>query len=394
MFPIRLSTTHLTSSHFAPLLALHAKGTDIVNSAGETVILRGVNLGGWLVEEMWMTPWQEEPPHGTDLPKIEDHVSLWGVVEKRFGADAMYKIRDTWRDNWITESDFSRIRAAGFNHVRVPFLYSLLDEPNGLKRLHWAVDTAAKYGLYSILDLHGAPGCQNESDHSGQVRKNRLWFDVENITKFEDVWMTLGREFGSDPNVAMFDLMNEPMGAPNPAMLAIVYDRVYRAVRKTAPDKLLVIEDGYKGFDTTIHPNVAGWTNVVYSLHFYNFDAKEPGDHIKGLKSHTPKEKELQGYRQTPLYIGEFNLEPHGTPQGMHDVTSEMEKLGWSWTMWTYKTDSKGGPMGQWGFYSREHKPDPINAFQDSIETLMKKIQTTRTENFKAVSGLAESIKR
>jgi len=58
----------LTSSHFAPLLALHAKGTDIVNSAGETVILRGVNLGGWLVEEMWMTPWQEEPPHGTDLP--------------------------------------------------------------------------------------------------------------------------------------------------------------------------------------------------------------------------------------------------------------------------------------------------------------------------------------
>ena len=394
MFTMLLSATHLAAMHSAPLLPLHARGTDIVNASGEPVLLRGVNLGGWLVEEMWMTPWQEEAPQGSSLPKIEDHVSLWGVVEKRFGHDGMVKVRNAWRDNWITESDFSRIKAAGFNHVRIPFLHSLLEESNGLQRLHWAVDTAAKYGLYSILDLHGAPGCQNESDHSGQVRKNRLWFDVENITKFEEVWMTLGREFGSNPNVAMFDLMNEPMGAPNPAMLAIVYDRVYRAVRKTAPEKLIVIEDGYKGFETTIHPNIAQWTNVVYSLHFYNFDAKDPGDHIKALKSHSVREKELQGYRQTPMYIGEFNLEPHGTPQGMHDVTQEMERLGWSWTMWTYKTDSKGGPMGQWGFYSRPHKPNALNAFVDTEDELLAKIKTTRTDEFKAVPGIADSIKR
>ncbi len=182
----------------------------------------------------------------------------------------------------------------------------------------------------------------------------------------ESLWATLGREFGKDPNVAMFDLMNEPMGAPNPAMLALVYDRVYRAIRKTAPDKVLLIEDGYKGLDTTIHPNVAGWTNVAYSLHFYNFDAKAPGDHVAALQTHEKKDKELQGYRQVPMYIGEFNLEPQGTPDAMRNFTRELTADGWSWAMWTYKTDAKAGPMGQWGLYSREAKPVPLDPYTDS----------------------------
>ena len=394
MITMLLAMTHLTNIHFSTLPELHAKGTDIVTSDGKPIILRGVNLGGWLVEEMWMTPWQDQAPAGSSLPKIEDHVSLWNVVAKRFGQDKMVQVRDAWRDNWIMDADFSRIKEAGFNHVRIPFLDSLIAEPNGLARLHKAVDTAAKHGLYTVLDMHGAPGGQNDADHSGQVKRNRLWIDVENISKMEQLWAQLGREFGKDPNVAMFDLMNEPMGAPNPAMLAVVYDRVVKAVRKTAPEKLLLIEDGYKGLDTTIHPNIAGWTNVVYSLHFYNFDAKEPADHLKALQSHDKKEKELQGYRQTPMYIGEFNLEPHGTLGAMHDVTAELEANGWSWAMWTYKTDAKGGPMGQWGLYSRVQKPTPIDPYVDSAEEMIAKMKNVRTDVMQPVSGLIESIKK
>jgi aryl-phospho-beta-D-glucosidase BglC (GH1 family) len=351
-------------------------------------------LGGWLVEEMWMTPWQDQPPTGSDLPKIEDHVSLWNVVEKRFGHDEMVRVREAWRDNWITDADFSRIKAAGFDHVRIPFLDSLLAEPTGLVRLHRAVEAAAKHGLYTVLDMHGAPGGQNNSDHSGQVNRNRLWFDVENIGKMEELWSTLGREFGSDPNVAMFDIMNEPMGAPNPAMLFLVYDRIYRAVRKTAPTKVIMIEDGYKGFETTPHPNLAQWTNVVYSLHFYNFGAKGADDHVKSLKSHEKRDIELQGYRQTPLYIGEFNLEPHGTPAAMHDFTTEMTANGWSWALWTYKTDAKGGPMGQWGLYRRPTKPAPLNPYTDSEADLLAKMQSIRTENFEPAPGLLDAFKQ
>ncbi len=341
-----------------------------------------------------MTPWQDSAPAGSDFPKIKDHVSLWNVVEKRFGHDGMIRVREAWRKNWITDADFGRIRDAGFDHVRIPFLDSLLAEPGGIAQLHRAVEMAAAHGLYTVLDMHGAPGGQNGSDHSGQVDRNRLWSDVENIGKMEELWTTLGREFGKDSNVAMFDLMNEPMGAPNPAMLALVYDRVYRAVRKTAPDKVLLIEDGYKGLETTPHPNIPGWTNVAYSLHFYNFDAKTPGDHVKALQSHEKRDKELQGYRQTPMYIGEFNLEPHGTPDAMRDFTRELTADGWSWAMWTYKTDAKGGPMGQWGLYSRAEKPVPLDPYRDSEAALIGKMASVRTENLCPAPGLLDAFKQ
>ena len=392
MLTTLMAATLLSSFGQAQLPALSCKGTDLVIPSGTPVRLRGVNLGGWLVEEMWMTPWQDKPPTGSTLPEVKDHVSLWKLVESRFGAATMVKIREAWRDNWITESDFAEIKRGGFDHVRIPFLDSLFDEPGGLARLHKAVDTAAKYGLYTILDMHGAPGGQNSADHSGQVDRNRLWFDVENITKMEALWTMLGREFGNNPNVAAFDLMNEPMGAPNPAMLNLVFDRVYRAVRKTAPKKVLLIEDGYKGFNTTPHPNLAQWTNVAFSLHFYNFDAKAPADHLTALKSHETKDKELQGYRQAPLYIGEFNLEPNSSPEASHDVTQEMTKAGWSWTIWTYKTDAKGGPMGQWGVYSRPGKPIPLDPYTDSAEQLIQKMKSVRTSNFTPVPGLVKAL--
>lgn len=40
---------------------LRVRGTDIVNTAGETVRLRGTNLGGWLMQEGWMSPAGEAP---------------------------------------------------------------------------------------------------------------------------------------------------------------------------------------------------------------------------------------------------------------------------------------------------------------------------------------------
>ena len=56
---------------------LHAEGTRIADQDGKPVILRGVNLGGWLVEEMWMMPFQTKPPAELRWPEVKDHVSLW-----------------------------------------------------------------------------------------------------------------------------------------------------------------------------------------------------------------------------------------------------------------------------------------------------------------------------
>lgn len=371
-----------------PLPALHCDHLQFVNAKHQPVRLRGVNLGGWFVEEMWMTPWVTEPPKGSSAPKILDHTSLWRQIEVRFGQKGLARIRDTWRTNWITSADFQRIKDLGFNHVRLPILASLVDEPGGMERLKSAIAQAANCGLYTVLDLHGAPGWQSNEHHTGEANRNRLWSDPENIRKAEQVWTKLALSFGKDPNVASFDLINEPMGAPNPAMLHLVHDRLIRAIRKVAPDKPLLVEDGYKGFETTPHPNVANWTNVAFSLHFYNFDAKKTEDHEVGIRRQLPHLIELQRYRQNPMYAGEFNVEPQGSPSAILGMVRAFDEANWSWAIWTYKTGALGGPMGQWGFYASPKPVKPLNPYTDSKEELVEGIKRFRTEKMIPFPGL------
>ena len=387
MFTAALASLALAQ---ASLLPIGVSGTHFT-AAGKTLALRGVNLGGWLVEETWMTPWVEEPPSGSNFKPVKDHVSLWATVEQRLGADAMFRVRNAWRDNWITSTDLATIKSAGFNHVRLPFLDSILEEPGGIERLHGALSQIEAAGLYVVLDMHGLPGGQSMEHHTGQEKRNRLWFDVENITQAERDWARLGKEFGDDPGVAAFDLMNEPMGGPNAAMVFMVYDRLYRAVRSTAPHKVILIEDGYKGFETSPHPNLAQWTDVAYSLHFYNFDAKAPGDHVAGLKKDLPKIIELLGYRQTPMYVGEWNVEPHGGAEVIKPYVAELDKVGFSWAFWTWKEAGKN-PLGDWGVVRPRGAVHVLNPFTNSEAEMIAKIKLLRTDNMDVPAGLLSAF--
>ncbi len=372
-----------------PLPRLKAQGIHIVNARGDKVNLRGINLGSWFLPEMWMTPWVQTPPEGSPFGKVPDSVTLWATLEKRLGADAMERIRKAWRTTWMKPEDFRRIREAGFDHVRVPFTSEMLDEPGGMEWLRKSVKDANAAGLYAILDMHGAPGRQSADHTTGQAGVNRFFFDPAHVEKAEKIWASLGRVFGKHPGVAAFDLINEPTGAPNPATLHLVYNRLYHAVRKGAPDTIVIIDDGYKGFDTTPHADVAGWTNVVYSLHFYNFDAKSKDDHLNSLDGRMPRTLELRGYRNAPLYVGEFNIEPHSTPDTMARFTKTLTDNDISWAMWTYKTLAPGGPMGFWGYYSNPSAVDALDPFLDSESTLLKKMEQTATENLAVPAGLA-----
>ena len=366
---------------FQGLVPLHTKGENIVTPTGQTVTLRGVNFGGWLVEEIWMTPWKNKESE-TAKETVRDHDSLWLTVQSRLGKDAMVRIRTEWRNNWITQEDFKRVKVMGMNHVRIPMLHDLLNEPGGMERLKSVIGMARKAGLYVVLDMHGAPGGQSNEHHTGNENRNRLWFDVENIAEMERKWTILASTFCDDPTVAVYDLMNEPMGAPNPAMLHLVYDRIIRAIRKVDPSKVVLVDDGYKGFETTPHPNVPGWTNISYSLHFYNFNAKDPADHATTRIKDDVKIKELQGYRSAPIYIGEFQLEPQYSVKGTRDFTDELNKQGWSWASWTWKACGASGPVGQWGLYRPLGTFEVCDPFHDSEAELIRKIRTYRTENW------------
>lgn len=365
---------------------IRVQNTRLTNARNEPFTLHGINLGGWLVEEMWMTPWVQDPG-GTPYQRVEDHETLWSVLTQRLGLSAALNVRSAYRNAWIQVDDFRRIREAGFNHVRLPFIYDILDEPNGIDWLRRAVWNANAAGLYVVLDMHGAPGSQNEWDHSGRVGRNRFFYEEAHIVKAEQVWAALAGEFGSNPGVIAFDLLNEPAGAPDAATLHQVHNRLYQAIRAEAPNTMIIVEDGYKGFETMPALNQYGWSNVIYSTHLYNFDATSSQAHLDALEAQLPALLAVRNARNVPIYIGEFNLEPHNSPEVMVRYTRIMTDNQFGWAMWTYKTVKADGPMNFWGYCSNPTAITPLNPFTDSESTLISRANQARTENLTVPTG-------
>jgi endoglucanase len=360
---------------------LRAEGTRIVDEAGKPVILRGVNLGGWLVEEMWMMPFQTGPPAGSGLPEVKDHTSLWRTIENRLGAKERDRLRTALRRAWIDESDFDRIKAAGLNCVRLPFLHDMLDEPDGFSWIDEALRWARARGLYVILDLHGAPGRQSGEHHTGEAGIDRLFHDDAHAKAAADVWKRIAARYRDHPEVAAYDLVNEPMGARDAAAVYALQDRLYRAIRPVDDRHLIVIEDGYKGIDSFPQPRRMGWTNVVYSTHHYRFDAKTTGDQDRGASGHAEAVDRLARNRQVPHLVGEFQFEPHGNAGTLARFIKELEARGHSWTIWTYKTAMKDGGGGMWGWHRAAKRLDPLDPFRDTAEQFLSKLPQVRTGN-------------
>ncbi|HLA74254.1 MAG TPA: cellulase family glycosylhydrolase, partial [Steroidobacteraceae bacterium] len=131
---------------------LHSQGTKWVDRSGHEVILKGTNLGNWLLQETWM------------MGQTGDQCAIEQTLTTRFGAAEKERLQNLFRDSWITTRDWDLMAAHGLNVVRVPFIYSLLEDDanpfhlraDAWKYLDYAITEAAKRRMYVILDLHGA----------------------------------------------------------------------------------------------------------------------------------------------------------------------------------------------------------------------------------------------
>ncbi|KAF8625182.1 hypothetical protein AX15_005491, partial [Amanita polypyramis BW_CC] len=120
--------------------------------------VRGVNLGGWLVLEPWITPSIFDNTGDTRI------VDEWTFGLYQDSTTALNTLKNHW-NTWITESDFAAIAAAGsyrsLNHVRLPIGYWAFEVGSGepyiqgqLPYLQKAVTWAQNHGLKLIVDLH------------------------------------------------------------------------------------------------------------------------------------------------------------------------------------------------------------------------------------------------
>jgi endoglucanase len=381
----------------ASLPWLHIEGEQIVDEEKKPVILRGMNLGGFLVEEMWMSPFETKPPQNeSQFTPIIDHVSLWKTVETRFGRENMQALRQEYRSTWLDEKDLERIKALGFNTVRLPFLYDLAQEPQGMYWwLDWAIERANKLGMYVILDLHGAPGRQSNAQHTGQANCSTLFTDYTKVQKTVELWTEIATRYKDQPGVAGYDLLNEPMAAANHASLYVIYEKLYNAIRQVDDKHIIFMEDGYKGFEYIPTPAHVGWNQVSLSVHAYAFDQKTEEECLQEFQKKITSYAKYQKERSAPFYLGEFNVEPSGNHQTIHKILSLVEKQGISWSFWAYKVvTSHERKESLWGLYTANKSITVINPFVDSLDEFSRKIQNLKTECFDENKSLAEVFQR
>ena len=381
---------------------LHARGTDLVDSSGKVVVLRGFNLGGAFVMEVWLTA-LDLNPGSSGLPPIRDDKSLWDVLTTRFGSEKSVELQRTWRVAWANPQDIKRLADAGANVVRIPFWYQNVEDdrhpgkllPEGMKLLDDLVDECAANRVYAILDLHGAPGGQSDKDHTGEINRNELFRSPQLQSRTAALWVALAMHYRDRAELAGYDLLNEPMGAPDAAAIVALHDKLYKAIRRVDARHTIIMEDGYKGDAAFPLPGKRGWSNVCYSRHIYRFDATSIADQRKTITNDLPKLRKHQLACNVPIYIGEFSTitEKQGGITGLSEYFAAFNKYGWSWTPWTYKhIDANGGLHTVWGLESNREKWDRANPYTDSYATLLSKFAKYDTSNLEARRDYLEAF--
>lgn len=334
---------------------------------GDIVQLRGINVGGYLLQEFWMTPTSDW--HGKYTVTCE--MDIYRTLTDRFGEDKMRELVGGYQDNYFSEQDFDNCAALGMNCIRLPFWYMNLVDfngnflPNAFDRMDWFIKEAGKRGIYVILDMHGAPGSQNGSDHSGidggnkKEEASRFFFGSEakqNQELFYDIWYRIAQRYKDDPVVAGYDLINEPYctyrynsshsEAQLHTLLWDIYNNAYNVIRSVDQNHVIIMEATWDPKDLP-DPVDYGWTNVMYEYHNYLYDDYDNAQRqVQSLKNKV--DVIIKQDYNVPSYMGEFNLmkNPSAWKQGL----KLLNDAGISWAIWTYKVT---GSNNNWGLYNQ-----------------------------------------
>ncbi|MFA7106172.1 MAG: cellulase family glycosylhydrolase [Candidatus Izemoplasmatales bacterium] len=267
--------------------------------------IRGLNLGGWLVLEKWMTP---------ELYKdsiAEDEYHLLSSIP--YAEERLKK----HRDNFILESDFEWISKKGINTVRIPLGHWTFkaEKPyfEAKRYLDNAFRWAEKYNLNVVLDVHAAKGCQNGFDNGGLSGICEWHKDVNNVNNTIDFIRDLCENYSKEKSLVGIELLNEPSITIDIDIIQSFYLEGYSVIRKHLGDEIIVIfHDAFRINEWNNFFKDNNFVNVYLDTHMYQvFGDIENETDIFRLYNFILKDR-LEVIRKIkidiPIIIGEWSI--------------------------------------------------------------------------------------
>ncbi len=248
--------------------------------------IRGVNLGGWLVLEKWMTPSMFEGLEATD--ETTYCAELGGAAETR--------LKHHWQ-TFITRDDFVWLADVGINAVRIPVGHWVFgpgypyhpkygDEKSpfvegSIDIVDQAFAWAEELGLLILLDLHAAPGCQNGFDNGG-IKDVCEWHTDEAYLDYSlSVLERLAERYHSSPALLGIEVLNEPRWDVDTDLLKRYNTNGYERIRKFCkPEETAVVfHDGFRSYQEYLgFMQPPEFDNVIFDIHRYQCFAREDID--------------------------------------------------------------------------------------------------------------------
>ncbi|EEH34724.1 glucan 1,3-beta-glucosidase [Paracoccidioides lutzii Pb01] len=368
----------------------------------------GVNLGGWLLLEPWITPSVFEAGGSSAVDEY--------TLSKNLGSNAKTRLSKHW-STFITADDFKQIAAAGLTHVRIPIGYWAVSPIKGepyvqgqVEYLDKALVWAKNSNLKVVIDLHGAPGSQNGFDNSGR-RGPINWQKGDTVKQTLAAIRALANRYAKRTDVVnSIELVNEPFvpGGVQLDPLRKFYKDGYAIVRGVDSTVGVAISDGFqppRSWNGFMAPK--DFKNVHLDTHHYQvfddaFKTFTIDQHVK-LACSLPKDR-LSGVDK-PLIVGEWsgamtdcakylngrgrgarfdNSYPSGKPSGACGARStgsssklsaqqkkdtrryieaqlDAFKVGAGWFFWTWKTEGAPG-WDMRDLLKQELFPQPFSA--------------------------------
>lgn len=317
---------------------LRRDGKNIVDGNGNEFILRGMGLGGWMLQEGYMlqTNAFANPQHQIRA-KIVDVIGEANTVE----------FYEAWYANHATKRDIDSLAAWGFNSVRLPMHYNLYtlpieEEPvagenTWLDKGFAMTDSLLKWceanQMYLILDLHAAPGGQGKdaaiSDYD--TSKPSLWDSEANKAKTVALWKKLAERYANEEWIGGYDIINEPNWAfdgtnqngcdeQTNAPLRALYIRITDAIREVDNNHIIYIEGNCWG--NNHNGLLPFWDdNMVLSFHkYWNYTDQNS---IQGMI-------DKRNQYNVPLWLGETGENSNVWFRNTIALL-EANKIGWAW---------------------------------------------------------------
>jgi glucan 1,3-beta-glucosidase len=317
-----------------------------------TKALRGINLGGWLVAERWMTP---------QLFKGVRQDGESALVRELGRSEAKIRL-EAHRQSFITEADFKWIKDQGFDFVRLPVGYWLFEPTDefleGEGYVQKAFDWAQKHGLRILLDFHGLQGSQNGYDHSGAPGKVRLYRRKHRRAALK----TLGylcETYGRSEVLIGLEIINEAqirLGWYDWWRVLKFYDGAVRlAERHLRPETKIIVSDAFEPHKMARALARRGYSSrVLMDMHLYRmFGKKHLGmsheKHMAAVKDEWTRELE-EVSKTFSIMVGEWSA---ALPAAAYVTTGDereveciryflaqrdlFDERAWAHSYWSYK---------------------------------------------------------